>query len=100
MGALYSALRPADDLKGTATVELTDALKKVVRVEHDALGSGKFSINRHDAQAAWVVTGALIRVRLVAGGPFAYNDSRYVFAFFIDEGEDGTVSPAEGGGGG
>src|SRR3990170_6027575 len=98
MGALYFDLWPADDLKGTATGELTDAFKKVVRIEHDALGSGKFSINRHDAQAAWVVTGALIRVRLVAGGPFAYNDSRYVFAFFIDEGEDVTVSPDEEGG--
>jgi hypothetical protein len=98
MGALYFDLWPANGLKGTATGELTSAFGKTMRVEHDALGSGKFSINRHDAQAAWVVTGALIRVRLVAGGPFAYNDARYVFAFFIDEGEDVTVSPDEEGG--
>jgi hypothetical protein len=39
-----------------------------------------------------------VRVRLVAGGPFAYDDPRYVHAFFIEEGDDEAVSSDEEGG--
>lgn len=92
---LYFDAWAAIDPEGTALGELTNAREKTVQDVLSATGSGSFVINRHDAQAAWCATGNLIRVRKVAGGPFAWNSSNYKFAFYIEDGEDELVSPDE-----
>lgn len=79
---------PANDPNGTALGELTAAYGKQYRHVHQAIGFGQFTINRHDAQAAWAAMGNLVRVRRVTGGPFEYDDSRYVGAFWIEQGDD------------
>jgi hypothetical protein len=83
---------------GTALGELTSAYDKTYRREDNGLGSGQFTINRHDAQAAWCATGNLVRVRLTGGGPFAYDSANYVGAFWLDEGSDVPASTNEEGG--
>lgn len=95
---MYLDIWAPDDLNGTALGELSEAFDKSVRDEDQAIGEGSFRINRHSAQAAWCVSRALVRVRRVAGGPFAYDDSRYVFAFFIEDSADVALSPDEEGG--
>lgn len=70
---------------GTKLGDLTDARKKEIYVEYNGAGSGKFEINRHSAQLAWCAQGTFIRVRRVPAGP-------YEWAFWIEEGEDVTVS--------
>jgi hypothetical protein len=88
----------ADDLLGTALGELTQAHGRQYQDADQALGSGQFTINRHDAQAAWCTPRNLVRVRLEAGGPWAADDPRYVGAFFIEESSDTALSSDEEGG--
>lgn len=95
---LYFDVFPGDDPNGTSLGELTKAFDKACRVEWNGIGSGQFSINRNDSQVAWCATDNLVRVRLVAGGPFDYDDDRYVFAFWIAEGTDTILSEDEEGG--
>ena len=92
-----------DDLLGTSLGELTDAADKRYQHVFGNIGGGSFTINRHSDQYAWVTPGPttpepLIRVRRVAGGPFAYDDARYIGAFFVEEGGDTLLSPDEEGG--
>ena len=87
-----------DDYNGTALGELSEAFDKQIRDEDQAIGEGSFRINRHSSQAAWCVSRALVRVRRVAGGPFAYDDPRYVFGFFIEDSSDIALSTDEEGG--
>ena len=100
MARLYFDVWPSDDMNGTALGELTQAYGKSVRVVYQAIGSGQFTINRHDSQyvAGWCAQDNLVRVRTVSGGPFAFDDSRYVGAFLIEEGADVLLSPDEEGG--
>ena len=98
MTRFYFDVWPADDINGTPLGELTSAYDRQFRVADQDMGSGQFTINRHDAQAAWCTQGNLVRVRLEEGGPFAYNDARYKHAFFIEEGEDTALSEDEEGG--
>lgn len=86
------------DAKGTALGELTQAKEKVYRDEPADFPSGQFKINRHDLQSSYAATGNLIRVRHAEGGPFAWDDPRYIGAFFIEEGADVLVDPGEQGG--
>ncbi len=89
-----------DDVNGTALGELTQAYNRsFVRLDQ-AVGSGEFTVNRHDSQylAGWCQQDNLVRVRLEAGGPFDYDDERYVHAFWIEEGDDEVVSTDEEGG--
>jgi hypothetical protein len=95
---MYFDVWPADDPIGTALGHLSDIEAKTIRAEWNGLGSGQFTINRHSSQIDWTATGNLVRVRLVTGGPFAYDDARYKFAFWLDEGDDVAVSPEEEGG--
>lgn len=95
---MYFDAFPALDPNGTANGELTDAFGKMYRHEWNGVGSGQFTIHRTSTQVAWAGPGALIRVRLAAGGPFDYDDTRYVFAFWIEAGADVIVSPDEQGG--
>jgi hypothetical protein len=94
----YFDIWPANDPTGTALGELTDAFDKTTKDADQAIGSGSFRINRHSAQAAWCSQRAIVRVRLATGGPWAYNDPRYVFAFFIESSQDVALSPDEEGG--
>lgn len=97
MTRMYFDVWASDDLNGTALGELTQAYDREIRVVDQAIGSGQFTINRHDAQwtDGWCAQDNLVRVRLVAGGPFAYDDSRYVHAFFIESGKDVVLSKDE-----
>jgi hypothetical protein len=95
---IYFDVWAAATPNGTALGELTQAHGKEYQGVHNGLGSGKFTINRHDAQAAWCATGNFVRVRLVGGGPFAYNSANYVGAFWLDEGADVPASKEEQGG--
>lgn len=89
----------ADDLLGTALGTLTDATDRQIRSVDNGIGQGSFRINRNSSQFATLCdTDNLVRVRLETGGPFAYDDARYKFAFFIEEGEDEIVSADEDGG--
>lgn len=93
----YFDVWAADDLNGDALGELTQAYdREWTRLDQD-LGSGQFTINRHDSQYldGWAAQDNLVRVRLEAGGPFDYDDARYVFAFFIENGNDELVSTDE-----
>jgi hypothetical protein len=96
----YFDVWPADDIAGTALGELTQAFDRQIRAVDQAIGTGQFTINRHDSQFTdgWCAQDNLVRVRFEAGGPFAYDDPRYVFAFFIEEGKDEAVSDDEEGG--
>ncbi len=98
MRQFYFDVWPADDIAGTALGELTQAFDRQIRAPDQAVGTGSFAINRHDSQFAWCAQDNLVRVRLEAGGPFAYDDARYVFAFFIEEGAETAVSEDEEGG--
>jgi hypothetical protein len=95
---MYFDVWAADDLNGTAIGTLTEAVDKHIRAPENAIGNGQFTINRHSSEAALCATDNLIRVRLESGGPFAYDDSRYVFAFFIEEGAETLLSADEDGG--
>jgi hypothetical protein len=95
---IYFDVWAFDDLVGTALGELTDAYDRTVRDEWNGQGTGEFTVNLHDSQAAWCTPGNLVRVRLATGGPFAYNDARYKFAFWITEGQDAELSADEEGG--
>lgn len=86
------------DYNGTSLGELTDAFDKNIRKAHNAIGHGQFTINRHSSQFDWCEPDNLIRVRLESGGPFDPDDSRYVYAFIIEEGEDELISTDEEGG--
>lgn len=89
----------ADDLLGDAIGTLTKGSGRQIRGVADGIGEGSFTINRNDAEfASLCATDNLIRVRLIDGGPFDYDDERYVFAFFIERGEDTIVSTDEEGG--
>lgn len=83
---------------GTALGELTQAYDKEFQAVDNGLGSGKFTINRHDSQVAWCTPGNFVRARLVAGGPFAYDDARYKAGFILAEGSDVVASVNEQGG--
>jgi hypothetical protein len=96
MSKLYFDVWPAADPNGTALGELSQAYNKKFRLVHQAMGEGGFTINLHDSQAAWAATDNLVRVRRVAGGPFAYNDARYVGAFWIEQGDDVVLAAAKG----
>ncbi len=100
MSAFYFDVWPADDIAGTALGELTQAFDRQIRAADQALGKGQFSINRHDSQYTdgWCAQDNMVRVRLEAGGPFDYDDPRYIFAFFIEESQDVALSPDEEGG--
>ena len=86
---------PADDPNGTALGELTAASDKEYRHVHQGIGLGSFTVNRHHAQAAWAATGNLVRVRRVAGGPFAYDSANYIGAFWVEQGDDILLDPRE-----
>ena len=92
---LYFDVWDAGSPTGTALGELTKAYAKKLHVVLSDVGGGEFVINKNDAQSAWCGTGNLVRVRLVAGGPFAWNDARYKAAFYIEDGDDDTVSEDE-----
>lgn len=94
----YFDIWPANDPTGTALGELTEAFDKMTRDADQSIGEGSFRINRHSAQAAWCSQRAIVRVRLATGGPWAYNDPRYVFAFFIESSADVALSSDEEGG--
>lgn len=96
--SLFFDVWPRDDPTGDPLGELTQAYDKTFRAVDNAMGSGQFSINRHDSQASWCAVDNLVRVRRVAGGPFAYDDARYIGAFWIEGGTDVLVSPDEEGG--
>lgn len=98
MAQMYFDVWQADDLNGTALGELSEAFAKHIRVVDNAIGNGQFTINRHSSQYAWAAPDNFVRVRRVTGGPFAYDDSRYIFGFFIEEGQDTLVSTDEEGG--
>jgi hypothetical protein len=98
VSGLYFDAFPAADPNGTALGELSEAYGKSYRAVHQAMGWGEFTINRHSAQAAWAATDNLIRVRRVAGGPFAYNSANYIGAFWIEQGDDALLSSDEEGG--
>jgi hypothetical protein len=83
---VYSGLDP----NGTSLGELTHASDKQIRLGHADAGSGTFTLNRHDAQAAICTPGNLVKVKLDSGS--------YVHAFWLDEGADTVVSPDEEGG--
>jgi hypothetical protein len=89
---------PRDDPTGDSLGELTHAKDKSFLQNDNAMGLGSVTMNRHDSQYAWLATDNLIRVRRVAGGPFAYDDSRYIGAFWIESGTDVLISPDEQGG--
>lgn len=95
---MYYDVWAGDDIQGTALGELSHAYGKEFRDPDQAVGFGSFKINRHDAQAAWAVNRNFVRVRFDAGGPFAWNDGRYVFGFWIEESQDVALSPEEEGG--
>lgn len=94
---LYFDAWAAATPKGTALGELTQAYEKKIQDVLADVGSGEFVVNRHDSQAAagWVDTGNLVRVRLEAGGPFAWDDARYKFAFYIEDGDDELLNADE-----
>ncbi len=94
----YFDLWPRTDYIGAATGELTEAFDRTVREADQSIGSGEFKINRHSPQAGWCIARALVRVRLVPGGPFAYDDPRYIAAFFIETSDDVALSTDEEGG--
>ena len=98
MGQMYFDVWPADDYNGTALGYLSEATDKHIRSAENAIGHGQFTINRHSSQYDWCEPDNLVRVRLEAGGPFDYDDSRYIYAFIIEEGKDTLVSTDEEGG--
>lgn len=97
MRELYFDLWPGDDIKGTATGELTQAYDRKYRKVHLGVDLGTFTINIEDSQWVWLngTVEPLIRVRRVAGGPFAYDDARYKGAFFAEIAEVTTLAVAE-----
>lgn len=94
----YFDIWPPDDYVGSALGELTEAANRQVREADQSIGEGQFEINRHSPQAVWCEPRALVRVRLSTGGPFAYDDPRYVAAFFIETSDDVALSEDEQGG--
>jgi hypothetical protein len=98
MSRMYFDIWAANDYEGTSLGELTQAFDKEIEDPDQAIGHGSFRINRHDSQAAWCVPRALVRVRRVGGGPFAFDSANYFFAFFIEVSADIALSGEEEGG--
>lgn len=92
---LYFDVWDAATPKGTALGELTQAYGKAVHDVRNGAGSGEFTINRHDSQAAWCADWNLVRVRIVPGGPFAWDSTNYKFAFYIEDKTDELLSADE-----
>lgn len=95
---LYFDVWAADDRRGTALGELTEASERRARRVLNGADQGSFTINRNSAQYAWCAPDNLVRVRQEPGGPWAFDDTRYVAAFLIASGDDEIVSPDEQGG--
>lgn len=87
-----------EDLDGPALGELTHAYNREIHEVDQAIGSGQFELNSNSSQLPWCAARNLVRVRLEAGGPFAWDDPRYVFAFFIESDKEVVLSPEEEGG--
>lgn len=98
MGTMYFDIWAPDDLAGVALAELTEVTGKHIIVVDNAPGSGEFQINRNSAEYAMCVPDSFIRVRIEAGGPFDWDDTRYITGFFLEEGWDTIVSVDEEGG--
>lgn len=89
---VYSIDPPGDTTTFLAT--LTNAVAKSILVELNGMGSGRFTINRNDAQAtaANLAMGNLVKVRLpdVSADPIA--------CFFLETGDFNLISGDEQGG--
>lgn len=98
MNGLHFDVWDADDPTGTALGELTEAYEKHYQGTHQAIPAGDFTINIHSPQAAWAKVDNFVRVRRAPGGPFPYNDSRYIGAFWLETGTRTLLSEDEEGG--
>jgi ligand-binding SRPBCC domain-containing protein len=92
MGKLVFVAFDGNDPNGTPLGELTDAFDKIYSAEHDDLGLGSFTINRHSSQLEWCRADRYIKVYLdeTEGDP--------VGAFWVTQSGDTVVSPEEEGG--
>lgn len=76
-----------------APVGVLDAVsEKTINIALHGTGEGGFTVNRHDAQAAWCGPGSYVRVYLND------TDGEPVFAFWLAEGGDTLLDQDEEGG--